>query len=273
MDHTLSPTSCKQTEDERPIQKIVVGGLIIDVLSHKEWAARIVRYCQNPSSKRPVLHFSVNGQVIANCASNPAIKQLHDQADALDADGQPMVFASRLLTSTPLPERVATTDFFHTIAAAAQETALSFYFLGSTSENLEVAVTAIRRLYPNLKVAGYRNGYIEPGTEENVIANIVASKADVLWLGMGVPKQLDFAVRYRDALTGVKWIKTCGGLFDYFSPKIRRAPKWMQYCGLEWLFRMLQEPNKYMWRYLTTNGHALWLLITRTHDLTPNDSQ
>jgi exopolysaccharide biosynthesis WecB/TagA/CpsF family protein len=79
-----------------------------------------------------------------------------------------------------------------------------------------------------------------------------------------VPRQEAFVVRNRERLRGVGWIKTCGGLFDYFLPTSRRAPQWMQKAGIEWLFRGAREPQKYLWRYATTNGTALWLLLTRT---------
>ncbi len=248
----------------------MVGGLVVDALSREEWARYMISHCKGNKGEKPFLHFSVNGQVLALCASDPEVKRLHDEADGLDADGQPMVFASSLLTKTPLPERVATTDFFHDAASAAEKEGVSFYLLGSTQENIEIAVREIRRLYPKLKIAGYRNGYVKPEEEAAVVREIVNAKTDVLWIGMGVPKQLEFAVHNRQALTGVKWIKTCGGLFDYFNPKIKRAPKWMQKCGLEWLFRTIQEPRKFFWRYLTTNGRALWLLLTQTRDFEPN---
>ena len=246
------------------VSKVIVGGIIIDALSRKEWAEYMVRYCKDENTMKPYLHSSANGQVLALCAADPSIKKLYDEADGIAADGQSLVLASRVLTRTPLPERVATTDFFHDAAEAAQREGLSFYLLGSTQENIEIAVRATRQLYPNLRIAGYRNGYVRAEDEGQVVKEIVDSNADVLWIGMGVPKQLDFAVRNRNALSRVKWIKTCGGLFDYFNPRIKRAPLWMQRCGLEWLFRTVQEPKKFFWRYLSTNGRAAWLLMTRT---------
>jgi exopolysaccharide biosynthesis WecB/TagA/CpsF family protein len=141
---------------------------------------------------------------------------------------------------------------------------LRFYFLGATAENIEIAVAAIARQYPDLQIAGWRNGYFDETDEAAICAEIVAAATDVLWVGLGVPRQEAFVVRNRERLRGVGWIKTCGGLFDYFHPRSRRAPRWMQRYGLEWLFRAVREPRKYLWRYATTNGLALWLLVTRT---------
>jgi exopolysaccharide biosynthesis WecB/TagA/CpsF family protein len=78
---------------------------------------------------------------------------------------------------------------------------------------------------------------------------------------MGAPRELAFAVRNRDLLTGVGLIKTSGGLFDFLSGRNRRAPAWMQAAGLEWLHRLALEPRRLFYRYLTTNPHALYVLL------------
>lgn len=188
------------------------------------------------------------------------------QADAINPDGQSLVYASRM-TSNPIPERVATTDFFHDAAKAAEEAGLKFYFLGATPDNVKIAVEAIQTLYPRLKIVGYRNGYFKQNEEAAIIKEVVKSGADVLWVGLGVPRQEAFVLRHKQALKGVGWVKTCGGLFDYFNPSLKRAPAWMRKSGLEWLFRTIQEPRKYFWRYFTTNGIAAWLLLTQTRDI------
>ncbi len=247
------------------IQKITLGGLPIGILSRVGWGEAMRQYCkQSPKGKKPFVVFSVNGQVVAKCGKDKEFREMILQADALDADGQPLVIASRLLTKTPLPERVATTDFFHDAARVAEQDGLCFYLLGSTEENLQVAVAKIKSLYPELKLAGFRNGYFKREEEPAIVEEILAAKTDVLWVGLGVPRQEEFVLRNKDALTGISWIKTCGGLFDYFTPSIKRAPTWMQKLCLEWLFRTIQEPRKYFWRYFTTNGMAAWFLLTRT---------
>lgn len=208
--------------------------------------------------------FSANGQVLALSHRESGYRALLDAADAIDADGQPLVIASQIFLGTPLPERAATTDLFHDAAQAACAHGLRFYFLGATAENIEIAVASIARQYPNLQIAGWRNGYFCEADEASICAAIVAARTDVLWVGLGVPRQESFVIRNRARLRGVGWIKTCGGLFDYFHPESRRAPRWMQKTGLEWLFRAAREPRKYLWRYASTNSTALWLLLTRT---------
>lgn len=251
------------------VPRVCVGGIVLTALSRIEWAEWMRKHClanRLSSHDQPMVVFSANGQTIATCHKDKAFHSLITQADAVDVDGQPAVIASKLLTKTPLPERVATTDFFHDAAAMAQENGLNFYFLGATQESLDTAVAEIRKQYPALNIVGFRNGYFSIKDEPSIIDAILASKADVLWIGLGVPKQEEFVIRNRHNLKGIGWVKTCGGLFDHFSPDIKRAPKWMQKCCLEWFFRMLQEPSKFAYRYLTTNFVAAWLLLTKTHE-------
>lgn len=251
------------------IPKITVGGLPIGVLSRQQWCQAMLTYCKQAtkSQKRPFIVFSVNGQVVAKSSQDAEYRKMILQADALDADGQPLVWASRLLTRNPLPERVATTDLFGDAAKMAEANGLRFYLLGSNQKNLTIALTKIKSLYPNLIIAGHRNGYFKKHEEPSIVQHIQSVKTDVLWVGLGVPKQEEFVLRNRNALTGVSWIKTCGGLFDYFTPSIKRAPAWMQKLCLEWLFRTIQEPRKYFWRYFTTNSVAAWILLTRTKSI------
>ena len=111
---------------------------------------------------------------------------------------------------------------------------------------------------------GHHSGYFGSDQEAEIIADINAASPDILWLGMGAPREQSFAIRHRAALHRVGIIKTSGGLFDFISGRVRRAPGWMQAAGLEWAYRTLLEPQRLAGRYLTTNPHALFLLLTRT---------
>jgi exopolysaccharide biosynthesis WecB/TagA/CpsF family protein len=130
---------------------------------------------------------------------------------------------------------------------------------------VDQAVRRTRELYPNLKIAGYNSGYLRrDGDEERIIADIIQAQPDILWLGLGAPAEQSFAARNRDKLHGVGLIKTSGGLFDFVSGKNTRAPAWMQQLGLEWVYRIYLEPRRLAGRYLMTNPHAIFLLLTRT---------
>jgi N-acetylglucosaminyldiphosphoundecaprenol N-acetyl-beta-D-mannosaminyltransferase len=244
----------------------MIGGLPIAVIDRARSAQLMIDVAAaRRSSNQPALVFtSANGQVLSMCALDGVIRKLFMAADAVHADGMPLVFVSQWLCRKPLPERVATTDLFHDVAKLAEARGATFYFLGATDETVELAVRRTLSLYPRLRICGYRSGYFDINQEPEIIARINAARPDILWVGMGAPREQFFAMRNRRKLHGVGIIKTAGGLFDFVSGRTRRAPDWMQAAGLEWAFRTLLEPQRLAGRYLMTNPHALYLLLTQT---------
>lgn len=247
---------------------IRLGGIRVIVATRREFAAQMVedrRVLQDaPETVPPKLSFSANGELLSCNARDPELAEFLYSADTIDADGQSLVLFSRIWPGASLPERIATTDFFHDAARAAQEAGMSFYLLGASEAVIQKTVTEIKKLYPTLKIAGFRNGYFDDSERDEVIAGIRAASPDIVWVGMGTPRQHAFAVYARDHLQGVTWIKTCGGLFDFISGRNSRAPVWMQTAGFEWLYRLCLEPRRLFRRYLTTNFHAVYLLLTRS---------
>ncbi len=249
------------------INRVLVGGLETVSLSRRALAEAMVHDCMTArragNDWLPKLVFSSNGQGVALAAEDAAFLKAMATADIIHADGMPVVFASKL-TRHPLPERIATTDFFHDAAEAATEHKLKFFMLGATEAQNEAAVRSISRMYPSLKIVGRRNGYFTEAEDEDVCAEVRASGADVLWVALGKPKQEFWSVRNRHRLAGVGWVKTCGGLYAFLAGDAPRAPQWMQSLGLEWLYRGLQEPRRLGTRYLVTNPYAFYQLVRRT---------
>jgi exopolysaccharide biosynthesis WecB/TagA/CpsF family protein len=242
-----------------------VGGLPIAAIDRRRSAELMVEIAlaRRAAATAPAVITSANGQVISMCAADPAARELFLAADLIHADGMPLVFASRWKSRRPLPERVATTDLFHDVAAVAQARDASFYLLGGSRDVIATAVRKVREQYPRLRIAGFRHGYSRrEGDEDAVIAGIEAARPEILWIGMGAPLELAFALRNRERLRHVGLIKTSGGLFDFLAQKNSRAPDWMQAAGLEWLYRLALEPRRLFLRYLTTNPHALYVLLT-----------
>ena len=242
----------------------ILAGWPIVGLTRQKFAQLMVADClashtalQKPA---PKLFFSVNGHSISLAHRDHDYNCALEAADYIHVDGQPLVFASKFFSNTPLPERVATTDYFHDAALVGQEKGLRNYFLGASEKMNAEAVSNVRNIYPNLKIAGNRHGYFEQNEEVTICQKIVDSRTDVLWVGLGKPKEQLFCVRNIDRLQGVGWVITCGGLFDFLGGRNKRSPKWMQDAGLEWLHRLLQDPRRFLWRYLVTNIHAVLLL-------------
>ncbi len=235
-------------------------------LTRKQFAELMLQDCKlneaENFSQLPKLAFSMNGQALSLCSTSDEFKSAMMNADYIQADGQSLIIASRLIDSrNSLPERIATTDFFHDAAEVATANNLKFYFLGASEEMISAAVAEVRKTYPDLNVVGYRNGYFDIKDEEEICNAITESGADVLWVGMGKPKEQLFCIRNRERLKGVSWIKTCGGLFDFLCGRNKRAPQWVQDVGLEWAHRTLSDPRRFLWRYLTTNVHTIYLLL------------
>ena len=246
--------------------EVVVGGLKTVRLSRRELALLMVRDCltaRRTPGAQPRTVFAANGHAVALAATNPQFQKMFDDADIVHADGQALVFASRLLTKTPIAERSATTDFIHDAAAAAIRHGLRFFLFGATEEVNAGAAKVLAELYPDLEIAGRRHGYFSPDEEDEICAEINASGADVVWMGLSVPLEYEFATRNKDRLDA-GWIVTCGGCFNFVSGDYVRAPAWMQAAGLEWLHRLMRDPKRLLKRYAVTNPIALAMLIART---------
>lgn len=241
---------------------VTIGGLPIAVLSRAEAALWMLTQAdRRPRGQRPLYLTSANGEVIARARENEELRRMMLSADQIVADGQPMVWASRIRCRTPLPERVATTDLFHDVARLAELTGHSFYLLGATPEENQRAVANVRRLYPQLNIVGAADGYYKGDALTAKLAEINALAPDVLWLAMGVPNEQRFVAKHAHELSNVGMIKTSGGLFNFLSGKNSRAPMWMQRAGLEWLYRTLLEPRRLLWRYFVTNPVAIWQML------------
>lgn len=246
--------------------EVTVGGIATACLSRRDLARMMLQDClatRGKPDRRPKLVFASNGHAIALASRDPAFRAILHQADIIHADGQAAVFASRLFTSNPIPERSATTDFIHDAARMGAEHGLRFFMLGATEEANAQAVQVLRETYPGLAIVGRRHGYFGPGDEAEICDEINLTQPDVIWTGLSVPLEYEFATRNRHRLHA-GWLVTCGGCYNFVTGAYKRAPRWMQSAGLEWLYRMSREPRRLFWRYAVTNPLAIFLLLTRT---------
>lgn len=241
---------------------VIVGGMPISALDRDGAARLMIAAAREHRRGEPPFYFtSANGEVIARAHTDRTIASLFESADQILADGQPLVLASRWLCSLQLPERVATTDLFHDVARLAEESGETFYLFGATEAENRRAVEVVRTRYPALRVVGHSHGYLPPSELEKKLEEINALGPGILWLGLGVPREQIFVRDHAARLPNVGVIKTAGGLLNHISGKTRRAPRAMQRAGLEWLWRMIMEPRRLFWRYLTTNPRALYAIL------------
>jgi exopolysaccharide biosynthesis WecB/TagA/CpsF family protein len=245
--------------------RVMVGGIETVCLSRQALARTMLHDCLNARAGRqgpPKLVFASNGHVIATAARDKSFRAVFRQADIVHADGQASVFASRM-TDSPIPERSATTDFIHDAAELAAQHGLRFFLLGATDETNAEAARRLREIYPGLLIVGRRHGYFSRGEEKEICDEINLTQPDVIWVGLSVPLEYEFSVRNKAHLRA-GWLVTCGGCYNFITGAHKRAPRWMQAAGFEWLFRLALEPRRLFWRYAVTNPLAIFLLLTRT---------
>jgi len=254
----------------RVYDRVMVGGLSTACVSRRQLGGLMVGDClaARGGKRAPKLVFASNGHSVALAALDSEFRRQLGQADLIHADGAPIVFASKLLTNSPVPERSATTDFIFDAAAAAQLHGLKFFLLGSTERINARCAENLRAAYPGVEIVGRRNGYFTPAEEAEICEQINKSGADVVWVGLGVPLEYAFCLRNKARLN-VGWVVTCGGCFNFAAGDYVRAPRWMQKSGLEWLHRLIREPRRLFWRYLVTNAVATAILLLNTAGVQP----
>jgi N-acetylglucosaminyldiphosphoundecaprenol N-acetyl-beta-D-mannosaminyltransferase len=180
-------------------------------------------------------------------------------SDLVLADGMAVVWAGKLLRQS-LPGRVAGIDLFEQLLGLANQHRYGVYFLGATQEVLNEVVRRVQRKHPHLRIAGSRNGYFSDDQAGVVAEEIKHSRADLLFVAMTSPKKELFLDRF-DGQLGVAICHGVGGSFDVLAGKVRRAPRLWQRLGMEWLYRVIQEPRRMWKRYLVTNVQFLRLLL------------
>lgn len=193
----------------------------------------------------------VNAAKIVNMRRDAPLRDDVLSSDVIYADGMAVVWASRLL-GRPLPERIAGIDLMKNILARGMKRHWRVYCLGATEEVLGQAVARMREDYPGTLIVGQQHGYFGADEEEAVAHRIAEARPDVLFVAMTSPKKENFLARW-SGMIGAPVCHGVGGSFDVLAGKVERAPEAWQRLGLEWLYRVKQEPRRLWRRYLVTN--------------------
>ncbi|WP_436658164.1 WecB/TagA/CpsF family glycosyltransferase [Paraburkholderia xenovorans] len=206
-------------------------------------------------------HVVVNVAKLVNMQTDSVLYSSVRACDIVNIDGMGVVWGARLLGHS-VPERVAGVDLFERLLQLAAMRGLPVFLLGATEEVVGRTATVATMRHPGLLIAGYHHGYFWDD-EETVVEKIRKSGARLLFVAITSPKKEGFINRWQDRL-GVDFVMGVGGTFDVVAGKVRRAPQWMQRNGLEWAYRVAQEPRRMWKRYFVTNNRfALMLLRAR----------
>jgi N-acetylglucosaminyldiphosphoundecaprenol N-acetyl-beta-D-mannosaminyltransferase len=225
-------------------------GCPLDAYTHSDAIRDIVVRIRSGSTAT-LIHF-LNVAKIVGARTNPRLSEALWDGDIVLADGKPLVPLGTLL-GMDIPERINGVDLMLELLNISAREGFGVYLLGAKQDVIEKCVASILEKHPNLRIAGYRNGYFTKDATEDVIHSINSTAPDILFVGMGTPQKEMFAFENRNRLK-VSVVQGAGGSFDVIAGVVRRAPMWMQQCGLEWFFRVLQEPRRMFWRYLSTNS-------------------
>jgi len=218
--------------------------------------ARIEQFIEDG---KPRQHVVVNVAKIVKMQNDHDLREIISSCDLINADGMPIVWASRLL-GNPLPSRVAGVDLFQNLIKLSAEKGYRPFFFGAREWVVEKVVQEFKIKYPDLDVAGYRNGYYSDEEEPKIAEMIRESKAHILFVGFSSPKKERFLSQWMGTMK-VPFSMGVGGSFDIIAGRTKRAPAWMQKWGMEWFYRILQEPRRMWKRYAKTNPVFVWMVL------------
>lgn len=203
-------------------------------------------------------HVVVNVAKLVHMRDDPQLRESVESCDIINIDGTGVVWGGRFL-GFDIPERVAGIDLFIELIELSVRLGIGIYLLGAREEVVEKTVKELKLQYPQLVISGYHHGYFWE-QEETIVNSIRASGAKLLFVAITSPKKENFISKWREQL-GVTFVMGVGGTFDVVAGVVKRAPIWMQSAGLEWLYRVIQEPKRMWKRYLVTNSRFAGLLL------------
>lgn len=204
----------------------------------------------------PALIAYVNAHSLNLAWSDPSYRDILRRAAVVLNDGAGLAIAGRIY-GAPFPENLNGSDFNPEIVALAARRGWRIYFLGAGSGVAHEAARRLQERYPGLRIAGVSDGYFPRSEDRNVAELIKAARADVVLAAFGNPLQEQWLDRYL-AGTGARLGVGVGAFFDFTAGNVRRAPAWMNRWGIEWLWRLVQEPKRLWRRYIL--GNPLFLV-------------
>lgn len=214
-------------------------------------AAFATRIVNRAAAHHPGIAVGVNAHLVNQVARDQDFAADLRDAAILYADGQSVVWAARAL-DLPVAERIATTDLAPLVVEKAAISGLRIYLLGGEPGVAALAADELVKAHPRAQIRAHHGFLSTAADDHEVLQDISDWGTELLFIGMGDPKQLRWAVEHRAAL-GSAVVLTSGGLFDWLSGRNARAPQWMIKAGFEWLWRLFIEPKRLWRRYVIGN--------------------
>ena len=202
-----------------------------------------------------VQHVVINALKVDLMEKDPELRRIVNACPLINADGSSILWAAKRL-GLPLHERVTGIDLFLRLVEVAAEKGYKIYLFGAKQEVVEKVKTIFRQKYPSLQIAGSRNGYFTPEQEPQIVADMAASGADMMFVAFSSPKKEYWIHKYLDRLN-IPFVMGVGGSFDVVAGVTKRAPELWQKLGMEWFYRFIQEPRRLWKRYVVGNAQFI----------------
>lgn len=216
-----------------------IYGINIDNTTLEEARKKVEEYLRQDKLR---IIATPNTEIVMAAKDNPRLKSIINEADLVIPDGIGLIYASKI-KKKPLKERVTGFDLSIKLLEIGNRNGYSIYLLGGKDGVAKVAGENIKRNYPNINLLGSHNGYFDSDEELKIIEEINSKKPDIIFVGLGFPKQDIWINENKDRIKG-KVIIGNGGVIDILAGNSKRAPKIFQRLGLEWLYRLIQNPSR-----------------------------
>jgi len=237
--------------------KINFLGIPIDSFTMSE-TIEIIDDCIREN--KHINHVVINAGKVVSMQTDKQLFESVVSCDIINADGQSVVWAARFL-GNQLPERVAGIDLMQRLVLLAYEKGYKCFFLGAEEKSVKKVVDIYKEKFGSSIIAGYHNGYFSNEEETEIAEKIAYSGAQLLFVAITSPRKENFMYEHREILSRLNFIMGVGGTFDIIAGITKRAPVWIQNIGLEWLYRLIQEPRRMWRRYLIGNSKFIWAVL------------
>ncbi len=228
----------------------------VNAVSMEETIAEVEKIIK---SGVPTQHVVINALKINLMNEDPELRTIVNSCPLINADGASILWAAKKL-GVPLKERVAGIDLFLKLVKVAADKGYKIYLFGAKEEVVQKVKNIFLEQYPSLKIVGVRNGYFKEEDESEIVSDMVASGADMMFVAFSSPKKEYWINKYLNEVH-IPFVMGVGGSFDVVAGVTDRAPKWMQNHGLEWFYRFIQEPRRLWNRYIIGN----WKFVLYTY--------
>lgn len=218
-----------------------IFGVDIDNITEKE-AQEITKNLINQSNKTCTFIASPNVEFVMQAQKDKEFYELLKKAKLATPDSVGIIWAGKKLKK-PFKIRIPGQRYFRLVLEMAEKEGYTIYLLGGKGDTPLLAKNNVEKIYPNLKIIGYHEGYFEKDSEEEVIAQINKLQPNILFVALGAPKQEKWIINHQHELK-VDVAAGQGGTFDYEAGNIKRAPMWIQKIGMEWFWRLLRQPKR-----------------------------